>query len=100
MMPVQFDVGEMIIEKGGPVSWGYIFTDGKLNVLSVNTRGAAYTYVSHYEAHFVGLMEIYSGHDTYCCSLKVEKRCSGWLGVKSTTDGRCSWKRKTYFVFL
>ena len=78
MMPVQFDVGEMIIEKGGPVSCGYIFTDGKLNVLSVNTRGAAYTYVSHYEAHFVGLMEIYSGHDTYCCSLKVEKRCSGW----------------------
>ena len=78
LVPVTFEPGETIIEKGAPVTCGYIFTEGVLDVQSVNTRGIAYTYVTNYEARFVGLMEIFSDHHRYCCTLKVDERCRGY----------------------
>lgn len=78
LAPVTFEPGETIIEKGAPVTCGYIFTEGVFDVQSVNTRGIAYTYVTNYEARFVGLMEIFSDHHRYCCTLKVDERCRGY----------------------
>lgn len=78
LMPVVYRPGELIIEKGAPVTCGYIFTEGILDVQSVNTRGEAYTYVTNYEPRFVGLMEIYSFHERYCCSLRVNCTCRGF----------------------
>lgn len=78
LTPVTFSHGQTIIEKNLRVTCGYLFMQGEVDVLNVNSHGISYVYVTDYKAQFVGLMEIYSNHERYCCTVRVEKKCIGY----------------------
>lgn len=77
-VPVSFDVGEHIIEINSEVNHGFIFIEGAIDVMHINSKDVLYTYCQDYRANFVGLMEIYSGNDTYCCTCRARKKCVGY----------------------
>lgn len=78
MIPVTIPKGERIIEKNNEVMFGYIFTEGIVDVMHVNSKDVLYTYIKEYPCRFIGLMEIYSGNKSYCCTCRVEKKCVGY----------------------
>jgi len=83
-VPVSFEVGEYIIDINSKVNRGYIFIEGAIDVMHINSKDVLYTYCQDYSAHFVGLMEIYSGSDTYCCTCRARKKCVGYRLSKDT----------------
>lgn len=77
-IPVSFDIGDHVIEINSEVKYGYIFTEGAIDVMHINSKDALYTYCQDYNANFVGLMEIFSGNDRYCCTCRAHKKCVGF----------------------
>lgn len=83
-IPVTFEVGDHIIEINTEAKYGYLFTEGAIDVMHINSKDVLYTYCQDYIANFVGLMEIYSGNDIYCCTCRAHKKCVGYRLTKET----------------
>lgn len=79
---VEFNKGDIIIEINDEVTAGYIFSYGGIDVIHLNSSFTPYVYDDIKQCEFIGLMEIFSQSNKYCCTCRANRKCVGYVVSK------------------